>query len=90
MSLRLIENEKVTLANQPDFNLTDAFKVLAFSKENRIPLAIAPRKKSLIKDKVIDNLSDLELNCALISLPGQMITGDPAGCNLFVKKYARI
>lgn len=55
----------------PDFNLTDAFKVLAFSKQNKMPLAIAPkRKKTILKDKVVDALNDLELNCALISLPG--------------------
>ena len=70
MSLRLIENEKTTLANFPDFNLTDAFKILAFSKQQRLPLSIANHKKTLIKDKVIDTLSDLELNTALISLPG--------------------
>jgi hypothetical protein len=73
----------------PDFNLTDAFKVLAYGKANRMPLAIAPKRKTVLKDKVIDQLTDLELNCSLISLPGQMITGDPAGCNLFIKRYAR-
>lgn len=37
----------------------------------------------------METLNDLELNASLLNFPGQMISGDPIGCTLFVKKFAR-
>jgi hypothetical protein len=34
-------------------------------------------------------LSSMELNAALLALPGQVISGDPHGCNLFCRRFAK-
>ena len=42
-----------------------------------------------MKQVPIETLNDLELNASLLAFPGQMISGDPIGCQMFVKKFAR-
>ena len=42
--------------------------------------------RQILASKV--DLSDLELNAALLSLPGQIVSGDPIGTNMFCRKFA--
>jgi len=57
---------------------------LAYNKKD-YPSSITHSQKGASKVE----LSDLELNTSLLALPGQMISGDPIGCNLFCKKFAK-
>ena len=63
-----------------DFNVNDAFKVLVYSKKTQYGTQIMASKITL---------SPLELNAALMSLPGQMVSGDPQGCVNFCRAYAK-
>lgn len=78
-AVKTIEEEKKLLMAFPDFNLNDAFKMLALSK-NRAGDYTQPSRQIM---------NDLELNVALLRLPGQVLTGDTMGCNLFCKTFAR-
>lgn len=79
MSIKTIEQEKLLLLNHSDFNLNDAFKVIV--KQKKEPGKIIQASKQV--------LSNLELNAALLSLPGQVISGDTHGCHLFCKRYSK-
>lgn len=78
MSVKTIEEEKTQILQFVDFNVNDAYKVLIQHKREQ--------GRQILASKV--DLSDLELNTALLSLPGQIVSGDPIGCNLFCRKYA--
>lgn len=77
-SVKTIEEEKKLLFSHSDFNLNDAFKMLALSK-NKVGDYTQPSKQKM---------NDLELNAALLGLPGLVFTGDTMGCNLFCKTFA--
>jgi len=68
MSSKMIESEKCLLLSQPDFNVNDAFKVLVLAQK---------RNNNQISKQTF---SDLELNTALLGLPGQVLSGDTKGC----------
>jgi len=78
MSVKTIEEEKIQILQFVDFNVNDAYKVLIHGKRDQGRPALASKV----------DLSDLELNAALLSLPGQIVSGDPIGCNLFCRKFA--
>lgn len=78
-AIKTIEAEKGLLLQYSDFNLNDAYKILALQK-NKAGDYTQPSKQ---------RLSDLELNAALLALPGQVIAGDTSGCALFCRTYAK-
>ena len=60
MSVKTIEEEKIKILQFVDFNVNDAYKVLIHGKRDQ--------GRPVLASKV--DLSDLELNAALLSLPG--------------------
>lgn len=60
MSVKTIEEEKIQILQFVDFNVNDAYKVLIHGKRDQGRPALASKV----------DLSDLELNAALLSLPG--------------------
>ena len=79
MSVKTIEDEKMQLLRFDDFNVNDAYKVLIHQKKDYGGRKVPASRQTL---------SDLELNTGLLALPGQIVSGDPIGCNLFCKKFA--
>jgi len=86
MCIKTVENEKDALLQCRDFNINDAFKVLLYGMKSYPPGASAGSLSAHGSRQ--NDVSDLELNTSLLLFPGQMISGDPLGCNLFCHKYA--
>ena len=70
MSIIAIEEEKSLLLKFSDFNVNDAYKVLVNQKKE--PGMLMQASKQV--------MTNLELNAALLALPGQVISGDTHGC----------
>ena len=92
MAIKTIENDKINLIDsQSEFNLADCFKALLFQKKDKL---IGVKHAELSFNEQLGDraggaqLNDLELNASLLSLPGQMITGDSHGCKLFCSLFA--
>lgn len=92
MAVKVIENDKIGLIDScQDFNLADCFKALLFQKKDK--LIGVKHAEGGFNEQLGDRaggamLCDLELNASLLSLPGQMITGDSQGCKLFCSLFA--
>ena len=69
------------LTQLQDFNVNDAYKVLVQSKKDQQQGAAVMASKT--------TMSALELNTALLSLPGQIVSGDPQGCVYFCRTYSK-
>ena len=82
MSLKTIEKDKMLLLEMKDFNLNDAFKILAYNQHKQ-PNPINGNKELTMQ------IGNIELNQSLLGLPGKMFNGDPMGCSLFCKKFAK-